>query len=149
MRIRSRDDDVREVGTRIDQIGELRKQLLRHHQHPGPAVGQHEAVVVLGHQRVDRDGDYAGLDRAEESGRPVDRVEQRQQNALLPPHAERAQHSAEAVDPLGELTVGPASARIDIGRLIGASGLEIAPQDVGREVVVARNGFDGRAGVDR
>ena len=49
-----------------------------------------------------------------------------------------AQQVAEAVDALGELAVGQASARIDIDGLVGASGLEIAREDVGGEVVDAR-----------
>ena len=79
---------------RADQLREPRIERLRHHQHAGAAVGQHEAVVVLGHQRVDRHGDDAGLEAAEERGRPVDGVEQRDQHALLAAHAERAQHAA-------------------------------------------------------
>ena len=148
VRIGARDDHVREIGARGDQIGELRKQFFRDDQDPRPAVGEHEAIVVLGHQRVDRDRDDARLDGAEESGRPVDGVEQRQQDALLAPDPERAQRIAEAIDPVGELTVGPASARIDIGRLAGAAGVEIALQYVGGEVVAARNRSDGRAGID-
>ena len=73
---------------------EPRIERLRHHQHAGAAVGQHEAVVVLGHQRVDRHGNDAGLEAAEERGRPVDGVEQRDQHPLLAPHPERAQAAA-------------------------------------------------------
>src|SRR5262249_44476829 len=65
------------------------------------------------------------------------------------PDPERAQHVAEAIHALGELTVGPTSARIDIDRLVGAPGLEVALDDVGGEVVVARNRVDGGARIDR
>ena len=114
-------------------------ELLGHHQHARAAVRQHELVVGLGHQRVDRHRDDAGLERAEERGRPVDGVEQANQNALFALHAERAQHRAEALDAVGELAVGPGAARIDERGLVGAAGLEVAVQDVGREIVVARN----------
>ena len=98
------------------------KQRLRDDQHPGAAVGEHEAVVLLGHQRIDRNRHDAGLDRAEESGGPVDGVEERNQHALLAPDPERAQHVAEALDALGELAIGPGAARIDVGRLVAAPG---------------------------
>jgi hypothetical protein len=52
---------------------------------------------------------------------------------------------AEAIDALGERAVGPALALIDIGKLVGAAGVEIALEDIGREIVVARNRVDGRA----
>ena len=76
VRIVAGDDDVLEVGAFLDQLLEFRKQRLRHHQAFRPAVGQHEAVVVLGQQRVDRHRDDAGLEAAEKRGRPVDGVEQ-------------------------------------------------------------------------
>src|SRR5262249_62035270 len=85
----------------------------------------------------------------EEGGGPVDRVEEREQNTLLAPDPERAQHVAEAIHALGELAVGPTSARIDIDRLVGAPGLEVALDDVGGEGVVARNRVDGGARIDR
>src|SRR5262249_53090749 len=65
------------------------------------------------------------------------------------PDPERAQHVAEAIHALGELPVGPTSARIDIDRLVRAPGLEVALDDVGREVVIARNRVDGGARIDR
>ncbi len=64
-----------EVGMGFDEAFELRVERLRHHQRPGPAVRQHEAIVVLGHQRVDRNRNDAGLDRAEKRGRPIDGVD--------------------------------------------------------------------------
>jgi len=145
----ARDDRLQQIGARPDQLGEFRQQRLRHHEDLGTAVGEHEAVVVLGHQRVDRDGHHAGLDGPEEGGGPVDGVEEREQDALLAPDSKRAQHVAEAVHPLGELAIGPASARIDKNRLVGAPGLEVARDDVGSEVVAARNCVDGGARIER
>ena len=97
-----------EIGAFADELLEFRIQRVRHHQAFGAAVGQHEAVVVLGQQRVDRHGDDAGLEAAEKRGRPVDGVGQRQQHALFALDAERAQHRAEARDAVGELAVGAA-----------------------------------------
>src|SRR5262245_63441598 len=55
---------------------------------------------------------------------------------------------AEAVRTLGELAIGPTSARVDIGRLAGAPCFEIALDDVGGEVVAARDRVEGRARID-
>ena len=140
---------MREVRARADEIREFRIELLRHDQHARAAVGKHEAVVVLGHQRVDRHRDDAGLDGAEESRRPIDGVEQREQHAFFAPHAERAQHMAEALDAVGELAVAPCPVRIDEGGLAGAAGGEISVQDIGREIVVARDRIGGRRGRQR
>ena len=70
------------------------------------------------------------------------------QDALLAPDAERAQRGAEARDAVGELAVGPAAARIDEGRLVGAAGVEIALENVGGEIVVARD-VAARTGIAR
>src|ERR1700733_7274955 len=51
---------------------------------------------------------------------------------------------AEAVDALGERAVAPPLALIDIGKLVGAPSRQIARENIGGEVVVARNGGVGR-----
>ena len=145
----ARDDHAQRIRARTDQAGEFRKQRLRHHEDLGAAVGEHEAVIVLGHQRIDGDGHHAGLDGPEEGGGPVDRVEKCEQDALFAPDPERTQHVAEAVHALGELAVGPTSARIDIDRFVRAPGLEVALDDVGGEIVAARDRVDGGARIDR
>ena len=137
-------DHMREVFAGADQPGEFRVKLFGNDQEPRPAVGEHEAVIVLGHERVDRHRDHAGLDRAEEGGRPVDAVEEAHEDALLAADAERAQHVAEALDALGEIAVGPAAARIDKGQFCGTAGIEIALENVGGEIVVARDRAFGR-----
>jgi hypothetical protein len=107
LRVVARHDDVLEVRKFAGQPGEPGIERLRHHQHPGAAVGQHEAVVVLGHQRVDRHRDDAGLQAAEKRRRPIDGVEQADENALLALHAERAQRAGKSRHAVGELAVGP------------------------------------------
>ena len=137
LRIIAGDDDVLEVRALFDQFLEFREQRFRHHQAFGPAVRQHEAVVVLGQQRVDRHGDDAGLQAAKKCDRPVHGVEQRQQHAFFAPYAQTAQCRAEARDAVGELAVGQRAARVDIGGLVGAAGREVALQHVGGEIVIA------------
>ncbi len=83
------------------------------------------------------------LRHAEKRGRPVDRVGEREQHALLALDAEGAQHRAEPRHPVGELAIGQHATRIDIGGLVGAAGIKIALQHIGGEVVVARNRTGG------
>ena len=142
--VRSGDHDMGEARAGADRLGEFRVKLLRHHQKPGPAVLEHEAVIILGQQRVDGNRDHAGLDRAEEGGRPIDAVEQADENALLAADVERAQRAAEAVDPRGEIAIGPAPARIDIGDFLAAPGVQIVFEDGTSEIVVARDRINGR-----
>ena len=106
MRVLAGDDDMFEVVALPDRIGEFVVERFGDDQHPRPRIVEHEAVVGLGHQRVDRDRHDAGLDGAEERGRPIDGVEEADENALLAAAAERAQHLAEAFDPVGELGIG-------------------------------------------
>ena len=55
-----------EVRACADQICKPRIERIGDDQRPRPAVGQHEAVVVLGHQRVDRHRHHAGFERSRE-----------------------------------------------------------------------------------
>ena len=135
-------DDVGEISgdiSRGDGALEFWQQLRGDDQQPGAGILQHEAVIVFAHQRVDRHRDHAGLDGAEKSGRPIDSVEEADQNALLAADAERAQHMAEALDPAGEVGIAVAAARIDEGGLAAAAGVEIALEDIGGEIVIARD----------
>ena len=106
MRILTGDDDVFDVVAVPDRLGEFLVERFGDDEDPRPQILQHEAVVGFGHQRVDRNRDDAGLDRAEERGRPIDGVEEADQNTLLAAAAERAQHLAEAFDPVGKLGIG-------------------------------------------
>ena len=124
-------DDMLEIFAGADRLGKFGIELFGHDQEPRAAVVEHEAVIVLGQQRVDRHRHHAGLDRAEKGGRPVDRIDETEERALLAAHAERAQHVAEALDPFSETAVGPAPALIDIGDLAGPAGVEIALENIG------------------
>src|SRR5579885_2558134 len=117
---------MREVLALAECLRKSAVERLGYDQKARPAVLEHEAIIVLGHQRIDRHRDDAGLDGAEEGGRPVDRVEEADQDALFAPDAERAQHMTEAFDARGKITVGVFAAMIDIGNLVGATGVEIA-----------------------
>jgi len=139
VRRRAGDDDVLEMPRRRDCGSEFRQQLLGHHQHAGAAVREHEAIVVLGHQRVNRNRDHARFDRAEECRRPVDGVEKANEYTFFRTHAELAQHMAKTFDPVGELGIGIFAAMIDEGDLVGAAAVEIARKDIGGEIVVARH----------
>lgn len=139
------DDDVGELGGAARRLRESGIELRRDDREPGAAVGEHEAVIVRGQKRVDRHGDDAGLDGAEKGGGPVDRVVEAEQDALLAADAERTQHVTETFDALGKLPVSAAAAVVDIGELAGAAGVEIAFENVGGEVVVARHAVSGRA----
>ena len=97
------DDDMLEIGAVLDDLFEFRIKHVGNDQGFRAAVGQHVAVVVLGHQRVDRHGDDAGLEAPEKRRRPVDGVGERQQHALLAVDAERAQRGAKPRHALGKL----------------------------------------------
>ena len=128
-----------------DRVGEFPVERFGDDQDPRRRIFEHEAVVGLGHQRVDRDRHDAGLDGAEKSRRPVDGVEEADQNAFLAAAAERAQHLSEALDPVGKRGIGVLAAGIDIGEFVAAAGIEIALEDIGGEIVVARDGDSGGA----
>ncbi len=138
MRVLAAEDHLQPVD-RADQIGELRIELLRHDEHARAAVLEHVAVVILGHQRVDRDGDAAGIERAEEHGWPVDAVKQAHQHPLFRPHLQRLQDVREALGALAQLLIGPRPGLIDIGNPIAPC--IVALEDVAREIVGARNGL--------
>ena len=148
-RIVTGDDDMFEIRTVIDELFKPREKRLRHDEAFCPAVGQHEAVVIFGQQRVNRHRDDAGLQTTEKRRRPVDRIQQRQQYTLFALDAEPAQRRAETCDTVGELGVGVRAASVDVGRLVGAASVQIGLKDVVGEVVVTwdcahRRGRDAR-----
>ena len=136
---------MREVFGCRDRFGKPRIELLGNNQEPRAAVRKHESVIVLGQKRVDRNRDHAGLDGAEESGRPIDGIGEADEDALLAADAERAQRMGKTLHALRKLAVAVAAAMIDEGDLAAAAGVEIALEDIGREIVVARDGVSGRA----
>ena len=122
-----------------DQLLEPRIERLRHHQHAGAAVGQHEAVVVSVISVL------TGTATAPALRQPRKAVGQSMvSSSTISTRSSRrtpsdAQHRGKARDAVGKLAVGPGSARIDEGRLVGAAGLQIAVEDIGGEIVVARD----------
>src|SRR5262249_751052 len=106
----------------------------------GGVVVEKEGVALVGNKLIDRTGDDARLDRTKKGGRPIDAIEQANEDAFFAAHAEPAQDVAEALDPVGEIAIAVFAAMIDESDLVAAPGLEIALQDVDGEVVVARHG---------
>jgi len=145
VRVLAGHNDLRQIRVGGHRVFEFRIELLGDDEKPREAVSEHEAVIVFGEQRVDRYRHHAGLDRAEKRGRPIDGVEEAQKNALLAAHVERAQYMAEAFDALGEFAIGEAGPRIDIRKLGGAPGVKVALEDIGREIIFARNHDGWRA----
>ena len=56
---------------------------------------------------------------------------------------------AETLDAFGEIAISVFAAMIDEGDLVGAAGVEIALEDVGGEIVIARDGAGTALGVTR
>jgi hypothetical protein len=139
LRVRPRHHDVGKIRASGDQLLKPRQQHIGDDQHAGAAVGQHEGIIGFGHQRVDRHSNNTGLQGAEKRGRPVDGIEETDQNAFLAPDPLGTQRGAEPIDAIRKLSVSPASALVDERRLIGATGGEVAVQNVGRKVIVARD----------
>src|SRR3989442_9549102 len=104
------DDDVFEESELWNEWRELRQQLLGHDERLRTAVGEHVLVILRGEQGIHRNRDDARLDRAEKRRGKVDRVGEREQDAMLHLEAHRLQPRAEAVDALGELAEAVLSA---------------------------------------
>src|SRR5262249_39563064 len=86
---------------------------------------------------VDREGNGAGVERAEEDRRPVEPVEEAHQDPLFGPHLQLLEELRELLGAGNELPVGPGPAPVDIGDFVGAAG--IALKDAAGEVIVARD----------
>ena len=102
-----------EVFGRRDRLGEPRIKFFGNDQEPRAAVLEHESVIVLGQKRVDRNRNHAGLDGAEESSRPIDRVGKANEDALFAADAERAQRMGKTFDAVREIAIAIAAAMID------------------------------------
>ena len=92
----------------------------RHDHRLRAAVREHVGVVVGRQQRVDRHRHDAGVERAEEGDRPVDRVVHQQQHALLAPQPEARSAAAQRAHALVELAVGERAAVVDVRDLVAA-----------------------------
>ena len=117
----------------------------RDDQRAGAAVAQHVIVVGRRQQRVRRDRHDARLDRTQEDGGEIDRVEETDEHPLFRAQPKSGERVGAAVHPLGELAVRVRARIIDVGDLAGAPSGEIALDEVVRGVVVARNVDPGRA----
>ncbi len=144
-RVLARDDHMLEERQAFQHRCQGRQDLLGDHQRARAAVFEHELVVGGREQRVHRDGHNAGLDCTQEHAGKVDRVEMAQQDATLHLQAEAGQRIGGAVHPLSEIGVGVAAGVVDVGELVGATGEQIALDQVVRSVVVARDTNEGRA----
>ena len=133
-----------EIGAGADQIGKLRVQRFGHHQQLGPAVRQHELIIVFRKKRIHRHRHDTGLEGAQEGGGPIDAVQQADQDTLLALDTQVMQDSAEALHPFRQRAVAPGAAPIDERGLAGPPGGEIALQNIGREIVLRRHRADGR-----
>jgi hypothetical protein len=112
----------------------LRQQLDGDDRRFRTTVGEDERVVERLEQRVHRDRHDAGLDRAEEDGGEVDRIEESEDDALLDVEPERAQRTGRTVDARGQLIVRVRAGVVDERRLLGARG-QVARDQVDRRVV--------------
>ncbi len=130
-------DDHLEPGMALENRREACEQRLRDDEEPRAAVAQHKIVITSRQQRVDGNRHDSRLDRAEESGREVDAVEQAEQDALLRRDAEADGEIGEAVDPLGEIAVAVGAAIVANGDLLAAPRLEVAVDEIDGGVVVA------------
>jgi len=141
--IAARHDDMLQERRRLDRRLEPRQERRRHHEHARPAVPQHELVVRRREERVHRDRDDAGLDRAEEHARPVDRVQMHQHDPVLHLEPEPAERVRGAIHALRELGIGIPARIVYVCELAAPAGGEIALDQVVRGVVLARDA-DGR-----
>ena len=132
-------DHVLQVGKPGEDGLERLEQGLGHDEHLRAAVAQHVFIIRRCQQRVERHRDDAGLDRAEESGREVDRVEERERHPLFALHAECHQRIGGAVHPLGQLGVSVLAGVVDVRDLASPARLEVALDQIDRCVVLARD----------
>lgn len=124
--------------------GKALQERARNDEGAGAAVAQHEVVISRGQKRVDRNRNDAGLDRAQEHGRKINRIEQAQQDLLLGFDPKMAKGIGGAIDAFGELLVSVCAGIIDKSGLVATPGSKVAINEIDRRVVVARNGDVGR-----
>ena len=91
------------------------------HQHLGPAVVQQVLVVGRLQERIERDGDRADLDRAEEREHALGRVGQDDGHALFHANTQVDQGVAQPVDPFLKVAVGNRLLAAEDGGLAAAS----------------------------
>ena len=135
----SRDDHVLEVReSRLEGL-DHRRERRRNDYHAGAAVGQQVFIVGRPEQRVARNRDNSGLDRAKKGNRKIDSVVQQQNDAIFHPHAESPPRVGAAVDPLGQVAVRISAGIVDESDMLGASRNQVALDQIDGGVVVARD----------
>ena len=102
----SHDDHVLEARQQraIDRV-KLTQQRVADHEDAGAAVPERVRVILRAPQRIERHGDDAGLDRAEEAVGERGSVLEDQRDALFGLNAETPERRAKSIDALGDLPV--------------------------------------------
>ena len=119
------------VDDRRDRLGERRL----HHDRAGAAVVEHIGVLRLGEQDIQRQSHDSAADRAEESDRKIDGVEQQQRHAAFLADAERLERARELAAARLQLAVGQRAFRIGEGDLAAEPARDIAVDEIGGGVI--------------
>ncbi len=96
---RSGDDHPRKVRMRTGERRERGQERRGNDQRTGATVAQHVIVIGRRKQRVRRDRHDARLDRAEEDGGEIDRVEETEEHPLFGTQPESGERAGAAVRP--------------------------------------------------
>ena len=112
----ARDDDALELRPLAERCREIAEQCRVAHEHARAAVGQHRRPVGGAEPRVERNGDGADAQRAEECGGPRDAIGQQQRDALAALDTRAAQHVARPAHETEQLRVGGRGLEPDDGR---------------------------------
>ena len=107
----------------------------RDEQRLGARILEDVAELLDRQQRVERDRNDPGADRAPEQHREIDRVEHDHRDAVFALQPKPRQHRADARAAVGKLAIGQAPRRIDEGGLGAAALRDIAVDHVERGVV--------------
>ena len=133
--VRADQDHGAQFGQAIDDRRDRLRQRRLHHDRAGAAVGQHVGVLRLGEQDVERQRHHAAADRAEESDRKIDGVEEQQRQAALLADAERLQRARELAAPRLQLAIGQRAFRIGECDLAAEAARDIAVDEIGGGVI--------------
>ena len=135
------DDDLADRRPRrlAERLLERREQRGGDDERARTAVVEDVAVVAGREQRIHGDGHDPSLDRSQEYGRKVDRIVQRQHDALLRYEPEREQRIARAVHPRCELGKRKMRSVVDVGELSAAPVAQVSLDEIVRRVVEKRD----------
>jgi hypothetical protein len=118
------------------------KQRRRDEQNLGARVLEDVAILLGGQQRVERNRNDAGADRAPEQHREVDRIEHHHGDAVFAGKAEPGQHRRDARAAFGKLAIGHAPRRIDEGSLRAAPLGDVAVDHIDGGIIHALRAHD-------